>query len=214
MADTLSYNEEPQTELNADEQNSLEVGEQMQQDQEQLLAGKYKSSEELEKAYLELQSKLGSQEKQEEVEDVEETVEDQPEPTNEQEPEQESETPELTPEDIDFLHDLAGGKDGYQSMLKWASDALAQKEIDMYDNVMEAGDPNSIYFAVQALVAKYNDATGSDGKLLTGKGSNAPDPGFRSQAELVQAMSDPRYDNDPAYRADVINKLEQSELNF
>ena len=34
---------------------------------------------------------------------------------------------------------------------------------------------------------------------------------FRSQAELVQAMSDRRYENDPAYRQDVIEKLERSD---
>ena len=37
---------------------------------------------------------------------------------------------------------------------------------------------------------------------------------YRSQAELVAAMGDPRYDTDPAYRQDVISKLEQSDLNF
>ena len=186
----------------------------MQQDQEQLLAGKYKSSEDLEKAYLELQSKLGAQDTEEpgeEAETTEEQPESEPEPESE---ESDDESPQLTQEDVDYLQDMAGGKDGYQSMLKWAADSLEQKEIDMYDAVMEVGDPNSVYFAVQALVARYNDATGSDGKLLTGKGSDAQTPGFRSQQELVAAMSDPRYESDPAYRSDVIQKLEQSEIDF
>ena len=38
--------------------------------------------------------------------------------------------------------------------------------------------------------------------------------GFRSQAELVEAMSDPRYETDPAYRADVIALLENSDIEF
>ena len=50
--------------------------------------------------------------------------------------------------------------------------------------------------------------------MLQGKPANSAGQTFRSQAELVSAMSDPRYDNDPAYRADVINKLDQSDLNF
>ena len=54
MSETLSYQEPESTELNAEEQDSLQTGEQMEQEQQQLLAGKYKSSEELEKAYLEL----------------------------------------------------------------------------------------------------------------------------------------------------------------
>lgn len=212
MSETLTYQEAPQPELNADEQESLEVGEQLQQEQETLLAGKYKSSEDLEKAYLELQSKLGAQEKSEEV--GEESTD---EPVEEAEPvEQTSEdnSPQLTQEDVDYLQGMAGGKNGYESMLKWAAGSLEQKEIDMYDSVMERGEPNSVYFAVQALVARYNDATGTDGKLLTGKGSADKQTGYRSQAELVQAMSDPRYDTDPAYRNDVIQRLEESDLNF
>ena len=61
---TLSYQPEVQTEtmpdnLTPEEQENLAVGEKLQGDQEQLLAGKYKSAEELEKAYVELQKKLG-----------------------------------------------------------------------------------------------------------------------------------------------------------
>ena len=99
-------------------------------------------------------------------------------------------------------------------MLKWASSNLTEKEVDMYDSVMDGGNPSAIYFAVQALVSKYGEATGTDGKLLTGGKSSDAVAGFRSQAELVTAMNDPRYESDPAYRNDVISKLERSDLNF
>lgn len=214
MAETLSYQEAPQPELNADEQNSLEIGEQMQQDQEQLLAGKYSSPEQLEKAYLELQSKLGAQEPEQEEEPADEPVPEKSEPKEPEPEEVDDSKPQLTQEDVDYLQDLAGGKDGYESMLKWAASSVEQKEIDMYDAVMENGDPNSVYFAVQAMLSKYNDATGSEGKLLTGKGSSNTQSEFRSQAELVKAMSDPRYDSDPAYRNDIMQQLERSNLNF
>ena len=46
----------------ADEAESLALGEEMIQAQEQRLAGKYKTTEELESAYIELQKKLGGQE--------------------------------------------------------------------------------------------------------------------------------------------------------
>ena len=85
----------------------------------------------------------------------------------------------------------------------------------MYDSVMASGNANSIYFAVQALSNKYSDAVGNDGQLLTGKRSAAQqNEQFRSQQELVQAMNDPRYDNDPAFRDDVIRKLQNSDIEF
>ena len=78
MAETLTYDPTPADapELNADEQDSLAVGEEMQAAQDDLLAGKYKDAKELESAYIELQKKLGERsEDSEEVKTVEEDVE-------------------------------------------------------------------------------------------------------------------------------------------
>jgi len=54
---------------------------------------------------------------------------------------------------------------------------------------------------------------GSEGEMIQGKAASPVD-GFRSQAEVVRAMSDPRYDSDPAYRQDVFEKLERSQVKF
>ena len=76
MAETLTVDPTPVAEvageadgvqLTAEEQDSLQVGEQLQDQQEQLLAGKYESAEQLEKAYIELQGKLGQQDGKEET---------------------------------------------------------------------------------------------------------------------------------------------------
>ena len=81
MAETLTYDPGTDTvsteeNLSSEEQDSLEVGEKLVAEQESLLAGKYKNAEELEKAYIELQQKLGSDEKGEsEPEQTEETEE-------------------------------------------------------------------------------------------------------------------------------------------
>jgi hypothetical protein len=198
MSETLSYQESTpevnQEGLNADEQESLALAEQMQGEQQELLAGKFKDTQSLEQAYLELQKKLG-----EPKEDVRT---------------EEPETEQLTEAQANELFKMVGGEKAYQSMINWAGQNLSQEEIGMYDNVMASGNPNAIFFAVQALSNKYSDAVGSDGQLLTGRGSNEQTTGFRSQQELVNAMSDPRYDNDPAYRQDVMRKLENSDLSF
>ena len=68
---------QPQTEvLSEEEQDSLAVGEKLVAEQENLLAGKYKSAQELEKAYKELEAKLGDKPEQAEPE-----PEAEPEPT-------------------------------------------------------------------------------------------------------------------------------------
>ena len=54
----------------------------------------------------------------------------------------------------------------------------------------------------------------TDGRMLTGKAAKSDTNVFRSQAEVVKAMSDDRYEKDPAYRQDIYDKLERSNLNF
>jgi len=76
MAETLTYENNPEVtsidNLNADEQDSLKVGESMQEAQDNLLAGKYKNAQELEQGYIELQKKLGEGEAEEPVAEAEE----------------------------------------------------------------------------------------------------------------------------------------------
>ena len=213
MAETFTMNEAPANPeiLNSDEKESLEIAESLEQGGQSLLAGKFKDTQALEQAYVELQKKLG------EPRDEVPTPEDEGEPA-EAEPEAEAdddgEEELLSDEQAEMLMDMVGGEKAYQSMLTWAGDNFSQEEIEMYDGVMGSGNPNAIYYAVQALQARYNDAVGSDGQLLTGRGAQDTDDSFKSQAELVAAMSDPRYDRDPAYRNDVMRRLENSDVQF
>jgi len=86
--------------------------------------------------------------------------------------------------------------------------------VNAYNTVVNSGDPNAIQLALAGLRAAYDEANGVDGEMLTGKAAVTQQDVFRSQAEVVQAMSDPRYDRDPAYRADVFAKLERSEIDY
>ena len=251
MAEVMSMiSDENQGELTADEQESLAIGEEMQEAQDQRLAGKYKNAEELEAAYLELQKKLGSrgqeldtevQETKEEEEEVEESPpdsslfdrlweessgefsEDTLKELSSSKPEdlakmyldyRSKNTKTITEETAEQLMNSVGGKQTYTDMLKWAGQTMTESEIAMYDSVMESGDPNAAFFAMQALSYKYNDTVGVDGKLLQGKAAGETTRGFKSQAEVVAAMQDPRYDRDPAYRQEVMAKLERSNVNF
>ena len=257
MAETLTYENTPEVtsvdNLNADEQDSLQVGEKMQQAQDDLLAGKYKNAEELEKGYLELQEKLGSQDSEEEYEeDVEDSDEDVEinlleesweYDVNDEEFHEEAyeelknmdpvelaemhleyrrsveenrgaEEQDFTAEQVTQLKSIVGGEKNYDNMVQWAQSALSEQESQMFDMVMQRGDPVAAFFAVRSLAYAYNDAIGYDGQMIQGKAPSQSGNQFRSQQEVVAAMSDPRYDNDPAYRKDVQNKLERSNINF
>ena len=248
MAEVMSMlsDENPQGELNSDEQESLAIGEEMVQQQETKLAGKYSNAEELEAAYIELQKKLGSSDTETEVEAPESESDDEAVDTSlfdrlwdesqdevsedllkeiaEADPtdlanmyldyRNSEETNIITEQDAEILKNSVGGEQAYEQMLSWANDNLEDSIIDMYDSVMESGDRNAAYFAMQVLASSYGESVGVEGKLVQGKAPTETTKGFKSQAEVVNAMQDPRYDRDPAYRQEIMAKLERSNVNF
>ena len=270
MAETLTFENTTEAtsleNLNADEQDSLQVGEQMEQAQDQLLAGKYKDAKELEQAYVELQKKLGEK-GTEDNEPVDETEVQESEEVQEEKKETEEvdtslldtlwdeslsgkeftqetldelgklttgqlasqflkwradaatkyvpKQQDFTEADVETLKGIVGGDKEYNSMLQWAQQNLNAKEVEMFDQVMERGDPLAAFFAVRSLAYRYQDKSGFEGKMVTGKGpKSSRGDVFKSQAEVVRAMGDPRYDEDPAYRQEIQDKLERSDINF
>ena len=110
------------------------------------------------------------------------------------------------------MFELAGGEEGYQDMMSWASENLQPNEVNTFNRTVDSGDPASVRFAVQGLVARYRSEVGTEPRLI--QGNNAPVSGgkFESAAELTAAMRDPRYDKDPAYRQQVAAKLSRSSV--
>jgi hypothetical protein len=290
MADTLTVNtEENSSELTAEEQDSLQVGEELAKKQDELLAGKYKNAEDLEKAYIELQKKLGD--KDDGVQENQETTQevDTPEPESKTYLEDGSVNYDQVSQDygseiggifknkgidpyqmdkyfyendgtlsedmysklesagfnksmvdsflagrqaesgitqteevderfntseINDIQKSAGGEEGYNNLMNWVADSLSETEINAFNDLLDTGNTNQIKLAVEGLNFKYREANGYEGRMLSGKPPTNSDDVFRSQAQLVAAMSDPRYDSDPAYRADIIAKLDRSDLEF
>tara|TARA_E500000318_G_scaffold54279_1_gene50533 strand:- start:73 stop:810 length:738 start_codon:yes stop_codon:yes gene_type:complete len=225
----------------AEEADSLAVGEELQEAHEAKLAGKYNSTEELEAAYLELQKKLGSNEEEAAEETQEESSTDwlqdaysnylengtldeaSTQKLNEMSSvdvfEALTKNPvqpvarDLTDAEVSSIYDTVGGKEAYTEIVSWAKDSFTAEEIQAYDAMIETGNISQINLALLGLYSQYTDAMGSEGNMLQGKPAEAQST-FRSQAELIQAMNDPRYESDPAYRNDVIEKLGRSDLNF
>tara|TARA_R100001530_G_scaffold95521_1_gene66435 strand:+ start:512 stop:1354 length:843 start_codon:yes stop_codon:yes gene_type:complete len=163
MADTITYDpsEDPQAlaEAEARDGENLAVGEKMQKDQSELLAGKYKDAEELERAYIELQKKMG---------------------------EGESTEPESTDESNAADQYLEGGAVNYETAKKDYGDELGDifeaSDIDPYSmnkTFMEKGTLDEVQFkdledagiprhAVESyLQGVYNSTWGGQAETLT-----------------------------------------------
>ena len=240
--------------LSTEEKDSLLIGEDMERQQDTKLAGKYETAQELEKAYKELEGKLG--EKSEPVsEESESEIETEEEVSNDYEPNlldalweegtndslteetfeelknmdpvevaklameqrnrsQAPQSRDFTDQDVDQIQGLVGGEENYNQMLGWAQGNLPSQEIELFDAVMDQGNTLAAYFAVKAMALSYQDSVGKDGQMVTGKAPRSDGDTFRSQQEMVEAMSDDRYNDDPAYREAIMEKLQRSDINF
>ena len=121
---------------------------------------------------------------------------------------------DLTDAQASEIRSLAGGDEAYGQLTQWAANSLDESYITAFDNIVETGDVRMIQLAVTGLKAEYEKANGFEGQMLTGKAAQPQVDTFRSQAEVVAAMQDPRYDSDPAYRQDVFNKLGRSNIQY
>ena len=123
------------------------------------------------------------------------------------------ETADLTDAEMNTVYNSVGGQAEYNRLTGWAADNLESKALDAFNNIVDQGNPTAIQIAVAGLRSEYESQEGYEGRMLSGKAAHSRDA-FRSQAEVVQAMNDPRYYQDPAYRQDIYYKLERSNVQF
>ena len=255
--------EQGQPEFNEAEQEALKVGEELQQEEQRMLAGKFEDAEALEKAYIELQKKLGAKDGNEEqgLQDNQDNEEGNNQEEVEVSPAAElitnasaefAEKGELSPEmfeqfsqmssqdlvnayiemqgnlpqaqpqaedisegDINYIKNSVGGEESYSQLMEWAGENLNEAYVDAFNQLTEFGSPAAIQLAVAGLQAQYQAENGYEGRMLSGSDARSGSSDvFRSQAEVVAAMNDPRYDRDPAYRNDVFEKLDRSNIDF
>ena len=121
---------------------------------------------------------------------------------------------DMSDADINSVQNSVGGEKEYNQIVSWAGENLPKSQVQAFDDLIGTGNAEAIKLAVAGIKAQYDNANGYEGRQLQGKGAPTSGDVFRSQAELIQAMNDPRYDTDPAYRSDVISKLDRSDVNF
>jgi hypothetical protein len=123
-------------------------------------------------------------------------------------------SPDLTDREVNFIQNSVGGQEAYSNLINWASDNLNPEYVQAFDNVVESGNVQAIQLAVAGLRSEYEQAVGYEGRMFTGKAPSSQGDIFRSQAEVVRAMKDSRYESDPAYRQDIFDKLDRSNIQF
>lgn len=205
------------------------------------LDDKFKSPEDLAQAYAELEKKQGSpNNKSEETEEVSEEPSSPVNSVISKAQEQYAEKGELTDKMFKELEqagipsefvqayiagqesisvseamevqDAVGGRGNYEAMTEWAQENLTESDIDAYDDVVTNGSIDQAKMAVQGMYARFLSGGGQAPNLAQGSTSGDSVKPFNSAAQVTEAMSDPRYAKDPAYRATVEKRLQVSSV--
>jgi len=105
-----------------------------------------------------------------------------------------------------------GGQEVLSEMLAWATANLDAADLAVYNKAVSSSDVSQVRLAVNGLFHAYSQV--QDPSLLQGVRStnlSNVEP-FLSNDEVVQAMQNPKYDRDPAYRAEVAARLQLSNV--
>jgi hypothetical protein len=215
-------------------------------DRPQWLDQKFKSPEDLAKAYNELQSKLGD--KAPNVQDEDSPIEDLPEvelapkmdKAINKANEEWDQTGELSDKTFIALEkaglprsmvetylrgqeaielgqaaevqDSVGGGANYSAMTEWAGENLSDSDVDAFNSIVEGGSTDQARMAAKGLYAQFISSGGRPPQLMQGATSGTGVKPYGSTAQITEAMRDPRYKSDPAYRSSVEQRLAVSDL--
>jgi hypothetical protein len=118
----------------------------------------------------------------------------------------------LSVKEVASIKESLGGEAEYSKMIQWAGDNLSPEEVEGFNQIINTQPMAAVKMAVTGLYARYTAVEGREPKLIGGRASKGSSDKFESTAQLVEAMSDPRYSKDPAYQRKVQEKLGRSSI--
>ena len=119
----------------------------------------------------------------------------------------------LADNDVATIHNVVGGQDNYANLLDWSAKNLSQSEKDAFNDTIDNGSTEQVKQAVPGLMARAGmTAHNPQQSLFEGDTENVATDTFQSVAQVTEAMNDPRYSKDPAFRKEVEDKLARSSV--
>ena len=171
------------------------------------LGGKYQSVEDLEAGYKAMQAeytRLKEEVNQPVAEDESDYEED----------DEDDDLPGITHEQVDQIRtamfDQVGGEAKYTALCEWAQQNISQERQEAFDSALRTADQTQIMQALKSIQYDHMMSNGYEPKLTGGGAPSMEVRGYQSEAQVVEAMRDPRYSGpnaDPAYIREVESKM-------
>jgi hypothetical protein len=118
----------------------------------------------------------------------------------------------LSVKEVASIKESLGGEAEYNKMIQWAGENLQPDEVEGFNQIINSQPMAAVKMAITGLHARYSAVEGREPKLIGGRASKGNSDKFESTAQLVEAMSDPRYSKDPAYQRKIQEKLGRSSI--
>ena len=183
------------------------AGEQPGAPEDNLILGKYQSQADLVDAYKNLQR---------ENERLRTGEVEQPEIDSPDREEEQEQGNQLTAEDAGRIRDnvfgQVGGQDRYQALMGWAANNIDEARTQAFNDALQSGNEGAILSQLKGIQYDHMMATGYEPKLTGGRAPTNEVQGYSSEAQVIRAMQDPRYQDDPAYIKEVEQRIAVSNV--
>ena len=112
--------------------------------------------------------------------------------------------------EVQTVHNLVGGTDNYNKVIEYAKGNLNEAEQNAFNETLETGSIEQVKFAVQAIASRAGVNAEQPQTMINGDSIETNSDIFESSAQVIDAMNDPRYAKDPAFRKLVEEKIARS----
>lgn len=189
----------------------------------ELILGKYRSTEDLAEAYKSLQAEYtrlkGGQDSAPSAEPMEEEEEEAENTASDDQDEPANQGRQLDPETVEAIKtsvmEQAGGEENYKRLATWVAGNLPAERVNSWNEALANGDKAQIVSVLKGLQYDYMMANGYEPRLTGGRAPSNEVRGYSSEAQVIEAMNDPRYSGsnpDPTYIKEVERRLAVSNV--
>ena len=112
--------------------------------------------------------------------------------------------------EVQAVHNLVGGTDNYNKVIEYAKGNLNEAEQNAFNETLETGSIEQVKFAVQGIASRAGVNAEQPQTMINGDSIETNSDIFESSAQVIDAMNDPRYAKDPAFRKLVEEKIARS----
>ena len=113
-------------------------------------------------------------------------------------------------QEVAMVHDMVGGEDNYSKVIEYAKANLSDAEQKAFNETLDTGSIEQVKFAVQAIASRAGVNSEAPQQMIKGDSVETDSDVFESVAQVTEAMNDPRYAKDPAFRKKVEEKIARS----